>query len=175
MVQTSSAWGKFGFYVQFDLAVQGQFSPKTTWILTKLFCISAPNLVILASMGDELWHGQTRGWRTHIHTPTQAKPTRLGRISENVHIKSDGGILCKFLSYKYFGGFEGCWIQICCMTSWKIATNASKSRNPRWPPSWGVKFLNIHIVFTKHDINLNKTWFSMFSDIRNPLPYSVWW
>ena len=33
---------------------------KTTGILTKLFCTSGPNLVILAWMGDELWCGQAQ-------------------------------------------------------------------------------------------------------------------
>ena len=80
-----------------------------------------------------------------------------------------------FWHTSFLGVLRGCWIQICCMPSWKIATNASKSRNPRWPPPWDAN-LSISIsFFTKHDINLNKTWFSMFSDMRNPLPYSVWW
>ena len=59
---------------------------------------------------------------------------RLGMISE---MCNHGGILCKFLAYKHLGGFEGCWIQIGCMPSWQMAINASKSRNPRWPPPRG--------------------------------------
>ena len=38
----------FDFGVQFDLKGQGQLSHKTIGILTKLFCTSAQNLVILA-------------------------------------------------------------------------------------------------------------------------------
>ena len=38
----------FDFGVKFDLEGQGQLFHKTTGILTKLFCTSGPNLVILA-------------------------------------------------------------------------------------------------------------------------------
>ena len=39
-----------------------------------MFCISGPNLVILAWMGDELSRGQARDWYTHTrtHRPTDA-------------------------------------------------------------------------------------------------------
>ena len=50
----------FDFEVKFDLEGQGQSLPKTIEILTKVFYIYGPNLVILASRGDELWHGQAR-------------------------------------------------------------------------------------------------------------------
>ena len=53
----------FDFQVKFDLDDQNQSSPKTIGILTKVFCTSGPNLVILASMGD--WHTH---WQTHRHT-----------------------------------------------------------------------------------------------------------
>ena len=45
------------FKVKFDLKGQSQFPPKTIGILTMLFCTSCLNLVILASMGNELWCG----------------------------------------------------------------------------------------------------------------------
>ena len=48
----------FDFYVQFDLEVQDQSSQKSIGILTKVFYISGPNLVILAEMVDELSRGQ---------------------------------------------------------------------------------------------------------------------
>ena len=38
----------FDFEVRFNLEVQGQSSQKTIGILTKVFYISGPNLVILA-------------------------------------------------------------------------------------------------------------------------------
>ena len=44
----------FDFEVKFDLVGQGQSSPKTIGILTKVFYIYSPNLVILAWTGDEL-------------------------------------------------------------------------------------------------------------------------
>ena len=46
--------------IKFDLGGQGQLPPKSLGILTKVFCTSGPNLVILAWMGDELWWGQAQ-------------------------------------------------------------------------------------------------------------------
>ena len=61
----------FDFEVKFDLEGQGQSPPKTIGILTKVFYIDGPNLVILAETGHELSRGQTRDWRTDGHTHTQ--------------------------------------------------------------------------------------------------------
>ena len=61
----------FEFEVKFDLEGQGQLSQKTIGILTKVFCFSGPNLVILAWTIDELSLGQAHDWRTHRHTDTQ--------------------------------------------------------------------------------------------------------
>ena len=62
----------FDFGVQFDLEGHDQSSHKTIGILTKIFYISGPNLVILAETGDELSRGQARDWRTDTHTQTDA-------------------------------------------------------------------------------------------------------
>ena len=48
------------FYDKFDLEGQSQLAPETIGILTKLFCTSGPNLVILTWMGNELWCGQAQ-------------------------------------------------------------------------------------------------------------------
>ena len=61
----------FDFEVKFDLEGQGQSPPKTIGILTKVFYIYGPNLVILADTGHELSRGQARDWRTDGHTHTQ--------------------------------------------------------------------------------------------------------
>ena len=53
----------FDFEVKFDLEGQGQPSPKTIGILTKVFYTYGPNVAILAWTGDELSRGQT-WWRT---------------------------------------------------------------------------------------------------------------
>ena len=50
----------FYFGVQFDLEGHDQSFHKTIGILTKIFYISGPNLVILAETGDELSRGQAR-------------------------------------------------------------------------------------------------------------------
>ena len=66
----------FDFEVKFDLEGQGQSPPKTIGILTKVFYVYGPNLVILADTGHELSRGQARDWRTdgqtHTHRQTQA-------------------------------------------------------------------------------------------------------
>ena len=49
----------FDFEVKFDLEGQGQSTPKTIKILTKVFYTYGPNLLILAWTGNELSHGQT--------------------------------------------------------------------------------------------------------------------
>ena len=61
----------FDFGVQCDLEGHDQSSHKTIGILTKVFYISGPNLVILAETGDELSRGQARDWRTDGHTHRQ--------------------------------------------------------------------------------------------------------
>ena len=61
----------FDFEVKFDLEGQGQSLPKTIGILTKVFYIYGPNLVLLAERGDELSRGQARDWRTDGHTHRQ--------------------------------------------------------------------------------------------------------
>ena len=61
----------FDFEVKFYLEGQGQSNPKTIGILTKVFYIYGPNLVILAETGHELSRGQAniiKGWHTRTDT-----------------------------------------------------------------------------------------------------------
>ena len=51
--------------VKFDREGQGQSLPKTIRILTEVFYIYGPNLVILAERGEELLRGQASAYRTH--------------------------------------------------------------------------------------------------------------
>ena len=67
----------FDFGVQFDLEGHGQMSHNIIGILTKLFCTSGPNLVILAWMGDELSCRQARDDRTHRRTHRQMQATTI--------------------------------------------------------------------------------------------------
>ena len=67
----------FYFEVKFDLEGQGQSLSKTIGILTKVFYIYGPNLVILAERGDELSRGQARDWRTDGHTDRQTQATTI--------------------------------------------------------------------------------------------------
>ena len=67
----------FHFEVKFDLEVQGQLPPKTIGILTKVFCSSGPNLVILAWTCDKLSRGQASDYRTHRRTHRQTQATTI--------------------------------------------------------------------------------------------------
>ena len=51
---------KQDFENKLNLTCQAQSNPKTIGILTKVFCTSGPNLVVLAWTGDELSHGQAQ-------------------------------------------------------------------------------------------------------------------
>ena len=62
---------KQDFENKLNLTCQAQSLPKTIGILTKVFYIYGPNLVILAKTGDELLRGQARDWRTDGHTHRQ--------------------------------------------------------------------------------------------------------
>ena len=65
---------KFDFQVKFDLEGQGRSPPpKKIGILTKVFCVSHPNLVILAWTADELSCGQASDWYTHTDTRTDTQ------------------------------------------------------------------------------------------------------
>ena len=59
------------FKVKSDLEGQGQLSPKTIGILTKVFCIFGLNLAILAWTGPELSRGQASDWHSDWHTHTR--------------------------------------------------------------------------------------------------------
>ena len=51
---------KQDFENKLNLRCQAQSTPKTVGILTKVFCTSGPNFVVLAWTGDELSRGQTQ-------------------------------------------------------------------------------------------------------------------
>ena len=66
----------FDFEVKFDLEGQGQSTPKTIGILTKVFYTYGQNLVILAWTGNELSRGQTCWW-TDGRTDGQTHATTI--------------------------------------------------------------------------------------------------
>ena len=85
----------FEFQVKFDLEGHGQLPPNTIGILTKVFCFSGPNLVILAWTGDELLCGQASDWYTHTDTgndntrrPKLASGKNYWQYHEQQYIKS---------------------------------------------------------------------------------------
>ena len=83
----------FDFEVKFDLEGQSQSPLKTIGILTKVFYIYGPNLVILAETGDELSHRQAHDWRTDGHTHRQ---TDAGNNNTRRPKLTSGKKTCKF-------------------------------------------------------------------------------
>ena len=71
----------FDFKVKFDLEVQSRLPPKTIGILSKVFCIFGPNLVILAWTGPKLSRGQASDWYTHGHTNTGNNNSRRPKLA----------------------------------------------------------------------------------------------
>ena len=58
---------KQDFENKLNLTCEAQSTPKTIGILTKLFCTSGPNLVVLAWMGNELWYREAQnGVNSHF-------------------------------------------------------------------------------------------------------------
>ena len=68
----------FDFEVKYDFEDQGQSPTKTIGILTKVFYIYGPNLVILAETGHELSQGLTHTYG-HTHRQTQATTIPKGQ------------------------------------------------------------------------------------------------
>ena len=93
----------FDFQVKFELEGQGQSTPKTIGILTKMFCMSGSNLVILVRTSDKLSHGQARDWRPHGQT--QATTIPEGQNWPRVKIEIEGSIPIK----NYFIFFFQIW------------------------------------------------------------------
>ena len=78
----------FDFDLKFDLEGLGWLPQKTKGTLTKVFCIFGPNLVILASTGDELSRGQT-WWRTDGQTGATTIPggQNWPRVKMSFHLQ----------------------------------------------------------------------------------------
>ena len=92
----------FDFEVKFNLEGQGQPPPKTIGILTKVFYIYGPNLVILAETGHELSRGQARDWHTdgHTHTDTRRQrqyPKANTKKHWNLGFFMPKGCICSFI------------------------------------------------------------------------------
>ena len=75
----------FDFEVKFDLEGQGQSTPQTIGILTKVFYSYGPNLVILACTGNELLRGQT-WWRTDWRTDGGNDNTRRPKLASGKNL-----------------------------------------------------------------------------------------
>ena len=73
-------WLFFGeFRGQAQRGANFYFDTQKRRILTKVFYIADPNLVILAGTGDELLRGQVRDWGTHTDRQTEATTIPKGQ------------------------------------------------------------------------------------------------
>ena len=130
----------FDFAVKFDLEGQGQSPPKTIGILTKVFYIYGPNLVILAETGHELSRGQAHDWHTdghtHTHRQTQATTIPEGQYWPQV-IKS---MLKSMLVRQRFSNMANIDQQLCCQPiKWQV---------------WKYLFTNMDLIFVT-ELNSN--------------------
>lgn len=91
---------------------------------------------------------------------------RQGQFSQNQNPK---GILWICIIYNISRGIKGCWIQICCVWSSKMPQNASKLRNPTWPPPPGWN-LFVSVSFWLDKV---KTWIKCaFAGFPT---WAIWW
>ena len=72
------------FENKLNLTCQAESTPR---ILTKVFCTSGPNLVVLAWTGDELLHGQAQnGANFHFEVKGQSPSKTLGMLTKVFYI-----------------------------------------------------------------------------------------
>ena len=69
---------KQDFENKLNLTCQAQSTPKTIGILTKVFCTSGPNLVVLAWTGDELSHRQAQNG---VNFDSEVKFDLVGQVN----------------------------------------------------------------------------------------------
>ena len=77
------------FENKLNLTCQAQSTPKTTGILNKVFCTSAPTLVVLAGTGDDLSHRQAQNGvnfdfevRFDLEGQYQSPPKTIGILTK---------------------------------------------------------------------------------------------
>ena len=81
------------FENKLNLTCQAQWTPKTIGILTKVFCTSGPNSVVLARTGDELSHGQAQNGvnfdfevKFDLEGQGQSLPKTIGTLTKVFYI-----------------------------------------------------------------------------------------
>ena len=79
------------FENKLNLTCQAQSTPKTIGILTKVFCTSGPNLVVLACTGDELSRGKAQNgvnfdFEVKFDLESQSPPKTIGILTKVFYI-----------------------------------------------------------------------------------------
>ena len=84
---------KQDFENKLNLTCQAQSTQKTVGILTKVFCTSGPNFVVLAWTGDELSRGQAQIWvnfdfevKFDLEGQGQSPPKTIGILAKVFYI-----------------------------------------------------------------------------------------
>ena len=158
------------FKLNLTLKVKVDHPHKTKGTFTKVFCICAPNLVILAWTGEELSCGQTRDWHTDRPTHTQTQATIIPKSLNWPRVKTE---FWPFLACRSKNGqksHSGIFIQhpfksisnelekrLSCESlgnfllhipdCWPILANSGLKRTPKYGP-WEV-----HIIHTSKSIS----------------------
>ena len=128
------------FSVKFDPEGQGQLPPKTIGILTKVFCTSGPNLVILVWMGNELWCGQAQnGVNSDYQIAFDLKgqghlpPKTIGTLTKVFYTRSYG---LNLVILTWTGDELSCgqtWWQTDGWTDWKTDWQTDRCRQRQYP------------------------------------------
>ena len=109
-LQTQDLVKKY-FEVKFDLKSQGRSSHQTTGILTQVFYISGPNLVILAWAVDELLHRQQQFLKAKSSSLWLKKCSEINSYGLYKIVDNMARPICKVHLYR----IENSGIQICDM------------------------------------------------------------
>ena len=88
------------FESELNLTCQTQWTPKTIEILTKVFCTSGPNLMVLARTGDELSHGQAQNGvnfdfevKFNLEGQGQSPPKTIGILTKAFRISGQNLVI----------------------------------------------------------------------------------
>ena len=104
------------FKVIFDLEGQGQLPPEAIGILSKLFCTSGQNLVILPWMGGELWCGQAQNGvnldfqvKFDLEVQGRSVHTTIGTLNKVFGIFGPNLVILAWTGSKLSRGQESDW------------------------------------------------------------------
>ena len=111
-----SAANKQDFENMLNLTCQAQSTPKTIGILTKVFCTSGPNLVVLAWTDDELSRGQAQNGVNfdfegtfYLECKGQSPPKIIGILTKVFYIYGSNLVILAWTGLELSRGQTSDW------------------------------------------------------------------